>query len=110
MKTIAQSAVERAGFDKTRNGKIVGVNSITNTYSVKVDGIVYNNVKTVNDITCNKGDTVKVNIPMNNPSQAYITSSVLSDDSIGSKLAVVDEAINEIDNKIDRSPYVLCEY
>lgn len=101
MKTIAQSAVERAGFDKTRNGKIVGVNSITNTYSVKVDGIVYNNVKTVNDITCNKGDTVKVNIPMNNPSQAYITSSVLSDDSIGSKLAVVDEAINEIDNKID---------
>ena len=25
MKTIAQSAVERAGFDKTRNGKIVGV-------------------------------------------------------------------------------------
>ena len=101
MKTIAQSAVERAGFDKTRNGKIVGVNSITNTYSVKVDGIVYNNVKTVNDITCNKGDTVKVNIPMNNPSQAYITSSVLSDDSIGSKLAVVDEAIDQIDNKID---------
>ena len=101
MKTIAQSAVEKAGFDKTRNGKIVGVNSITNTYSVKVDGIVYNNVKTVNDITCNKGDTVKVNIPMNNPSQAYITSSVLSDDSIGSKLAVVDEAIDQIDNKID---------
>ena len=45
MKTIAQTAIEKAGFDKTRNGKIVGVNSITNTYSVKVDGIVYNNVK-----------------------------------------------------------------
>ena len=43
MKTIVKSAVERAGFDKTRNGKVIGVNSVTNTYSVKVDGIIYNN-------------------------------------------------------------------
>ncbi len=101
MKTIVKSAVERAGFDKTRNGKIVGVNSITNTYSVKVDGITYNNVKTVNDATCNIGDTVKVNIPMNNPSQAYITSSILSDDSIGKKLAQATTAIDEINTNIE---------
>ena len=101
MKTIVKSAVERAGFDKTRNGKVVGVNSVTNTYSVKVDGIIYNNVRTVNDTTCNVGDTVKVNIPMNNPSQAYITSSILSDDSIGKKLAQATTAIDEINNNID---------
>jgi hypothetical protein len=101
MKTIVKSAVERAGFDKTRNGKVVGVNSVTNTYSVKVDGIIYNNVRTVNDTTCNVGDTVKVNIPMNNPSQTYITSSILSDDSIGKKLAQATTAIDEINNNID---------
>lgn len=101
MKTIVKSAVEKAGFDKTRNGKVVGVNSVTNTYSVKVDGIIYNNVRTVNDTTCNVGDTVKVNIPMNNPSQAYITSSILSDDSIGKKLAQATTAIDEINNNID---------
>lgn len=101
MKTIVKSAVERAGFDKTRNGKVIGVNSVTNTYSVKVDGIIYNNVRTVNDTTCNVGDTVKVNIPMNNPSQAYITSSILSDDSIGKKLAQATTAIDEINNNID---------
>lgn len=101
MKTIVKSAVEKAGFDKTRNGKVIGVNSVTNTYSVKVDGIIYNNVRTVNDTTCNVGDTVKVNIPMNNPSQAYITSSILSDDSIGKKLAQATTAIDEINNNID---------
>ena len=101
MKTIVKSAVERAGFDKTRNGKVIGVNSVTNTYSVKVDGIIYNNVKTVNDTTCNVGDTVKVNIPMNNPSQAYITSSILSDDSIGKKLAQATTAIDEINTNIE---------
>ena len=101
MKTIVKSAVERAGFDKTRNGKVIGVNSVTNTYSVKVDGIIYNNVRTVNDTTCNVGDTVKVNIPMNNPSQAYITSSILSDDSIGKKLAQATTAIDEINTNIE---------
>ena len=101
MKTIAQTAIEKAGFDKTRNGKIVGVNSITNTYSVRVDGIVYNNVKVVNDMTCNVGDTVKVNIPMNNPSQAYITSSILSDESIGQKIAQATTAIDDINNQIE---------
>ena len=101
MKTIAQTAIEKAGFDKTRNGKIVGVNSITNTYSVRVDGIIYNNVKVVNDMTCNVGDTVKVNIPMNNPSQAYITSSILSDESIGQKIAQATTAIDDINNQIE---------
>ena len=58
MKTIAQSAITKAGFDKTRNGQIVGVNTVTNTYSIKVDGIIYNNVRVVNDMEYNKGDIV----------------------------------------------------
>lgn len=101
MKTIAQSAITKAGFDKTRNGQIVGVNTVTNTYSIKVDGIIYNNVKVVNGMEYNKGDIVKVNIPMNNPSQAYISSSVLSDDSIGSKIATTQRLIDEVNKKAD---------
>ena len=101
MKTIAQSAITKAGFDKTRNGQIVSVNTVTNTYSIKVDGIIYNNVKVVNGMEYNKGDIVKVNIPMNNPSQAYISSSVLSDDSIGSKIATTQRLIDEVNKKAD---------
>ena len=101
MKTIAKLAIDKAGFDKTRTGKIVAVNSVTNTYSVKVDGLVYNNVKTVNDSTYNVGDTVKVNIPMNNPSQSYIASSILSDESFGNKIAQAESAIDAVDQRID---------
>lgn len=101
MKTIAKLAIDKAGFDKTRTGKIVAVNSVTNTYSVKVDGIIYNNVKTVNDSTYNVGDTVKVNIPMNNPSQSYIASSILSDESFGNKIAQATSAIDAVDQRID---------
>ena len=86
IKTIAQSMVEKAGFDKTRTGQVVGVNSITNTYSVKVDEHTYNNVRTVDDATYNAHDIVKVVIPTNQATQMYIAASVLSDDSLGNKV------------------------
>ena len=65
IRTIAKSLVDNAGYDKTRGGMVVGVNDVTNTYSVKIDGITYNNVKTVDDATYNLGDMVKVVIPCN---------------------------------------------
>ena len=64
IKTIAQSLMENAGYDKTRTGQIITVNAITNTYSVKVDGKLYSNVRTVNGTTYNTGDIVKVVIPL----------------------------------------------
>lgn len=78
--------IDRAGFDKTRTGQIVGVNTLTNTYSVKVDNHVYANVRTVNDAAYNIHDLVKIVIPCNQATQMYITSSVLSDDSLGKKV------------------------
>ena len=87
IKTIAQSLVDNAGYDKTRGGLIVGVNKITNTYSVKVDGITYPTVRAVDDATYNIGDVVKVVIPCNQATQMYISSSVLSDNSLGNKIA-----------------------
>ena len=87
IKTIAQSLVDNAGYDKTRGGFIVGVNSVTNTYSVKVDGVTYPTVRAVDDATYNIGDVVKVVIPCNQATQMYIASSVLSDNSLGNKIA-----------------------
>ena len=87
IKTIAQSLVDNAGYDKTRGGFIVGVNSVTNTYSVKIDGVTYPIVRAVDDATYNIGDVVKVVIPCNQATQMYISSSVLSDDSTGNKIA-----------------------
>ena len=87
IKTIAQSLVDNAGYDKTRGGFIVGVNSATNTYSVKVDGVTYPIVRAVDGATYNVGDVVKVVIPCNQATQMYIASSVLSDNSLGNKIA-----------------------
>ena len=87
IKTIAQSLVDNAGYDKTRGGFIVGVNTVTNTYSVKVDGVTYPIVRAVDDATYNIGDVVKVVIPCNQATQMYIASSVLSDNSLGNKIA-----------------------
>ena len=87
IKTIAQSLVDNAGYDKTRGGLIVGVNTVTNTYSVKVDGVTYPIVRAVDDVTYNIGDVVKVVIPCNQATQMYISSSVLSDNSLGNKIA-----------------------
>ena len=81
IKTIAQSLVDNAGYDKTRGGLIVGVNTVTNTYSVKVDGVTYPIVRAVDDATYHIGDVVKVVIPCNQATQMYISSSVLSDNS-----------------------------
>ena len=87
IKTIAQSLVDDAGYDKTRGGMIVGVNQVTNTYSVKIDGITYPTVRAVDDATYNIGDIVKVVIPCNQATQMYISSSILSDNSLGNKIA-----------------------
>ena len=87
IKTIAQSLVDNAGYDKTRGGLIVGVNQVTNTYSVKVDGVTYPIVRAVDDATYNIGDVVKVVIPCNQATQMYISSSILSDNSLGNKIA-----------------------
>ena len=100
IKTITESLIRKAGFDKTRSGKVVGVNSLTNTYSVKVDGHVYNNVRVVNDSTYNVGDTVRINIPVNQMSQAYISASIFSDASIGKKIGHAESLIEAADREI----------
>lgn len=101
IKTMINTKIEKAGYDKTRTGQIVKVNN-DNTYSVQIGGWTYPNVITVNDMTYNLYDVVKVVIPCNQATQMYITSSILSDSSMGKKVAyattMAEEATQEIQN------------
>ena len=101
VKTIAQSLIDKAGFDKTRSGKIVAKNDMTNTYSVRIDGNIYANVRVVNDAVYNVGDTVKVNMPCNQPTQMVIVSSIFSDASIGKKIGHAEKLIDAIDGSLE---------
>lgn len=74
IKTIVNEAVRIAPFDKTRTGIVLGVNSEQNTYKVRVDGVVYNNLKTTSGFRVNVGDTVLVVFPTNNKSQMMISA------------------------------------
>lgn len=101
IKTMINTKIEKAGYDKTRTGQIVKVNN-DNTYSVQIGGWTYPNVITVNDMTYNLYDVVKVVIPCNQATQMYITSSILSDSSMGKKVAyattMAEEATQEVQN------------
>lgn len=87
IKTMVNSTINKAGYDKTRTGQIVRVHTDTNTYDIQIDGWVYPNVGVVNDMSYNVYDVVKVVMPCNQATQMYITSSVLSDNSMGKKVA-----------------------
>lgn len=101
IKTMINTKIEKAGYDKTRTGQIVKVNN-DNTYSVQIGGWTYPNVITVNDMTYNLYDVVKVVMPCNQATQMYITSSILSDSSMGKKVAyattMAEEATQEVQN------------
>ena len=98
IKTIINQKIENAGYDKTRNGQIVKVNN-DNTYSVQIGGWTYPNVMTVDDIVYNLYDVVKVVMPCNQPSQMFITSSILSDNSMGKKVAYATTMAENADGK-----------
>lgn len=98
VKTMMNTKIEKAGYDKTRTGQIVKVND-NNTYSVQIGGWTYPNVITVNDMTYNLYDVVKVVIPCNQATQMYITSSILSDNSMGKKVAYATTMAENADDK-----------
>ena len=75
IKTIVEQAVRIAPFDKTRTGVIKGIDTDTNTYSVQVDGVTYDKIKGVANLSLVVGDTVLVVFPTNNATQMIIIGS-----------------------------------
>ena len=72
--TIVEGLIEKAGFNRTRSGQIVGINPQTNTYSVRIDGQIYPNVPVNGNGSFKVGDITKVYIPNNQPSQMYMNA------------------------------------
>lgn len=76
IQTIVNKAIEIAPFDKTRQGQIVSNNS-DGTYTLRLDGILYNNIPSYPMIdSIEIGTVVKVKIPSNQSSQMYIITSI----------------------------------
>lgn len=75
IQTIVDKEVESASFDKTRQAQVI-TNNNDGTYTIRLDGVLYNNVMTYpyTDVL-NVGDVVKVCIPSNQTNHMYIKSS-----------------------------------
>ena len=75
IQTIIDKAIEIAPFDKTRQAQII-TNNGDGSYTVRLDGILYNNVPSYPKTNIIEvGTIVKVMIPANQSSQMYIQSS-----------------------------------
>lgn len=66
--------LKNAKFDKSRVGVISGINA-NGTYEVKIDGIVYSQVQSINSIGYKLNQTVKIIIPMNQINLSYIVGA-----------------------------------
>lgn len=73
IRTITEQAIIDAPFDKTRRGVVRGRNEDNNTYTVHVDGMTYDGVKSTNGSAVHIGDVVDVTYPTNNTSQMVIS-------------------------------------
>ena len=68
---LVKKAVDDAPFAKVKNGIIEGVNS-NGTYSVKIDGKTYENMRAINSYNFSVNDVVKVIIAQNDYSNMFI--------------------------------------
>ena len=78
---MINQAVDNAPYDKTRVGTVLERND-DNTYTIKVDGVIYYKISTMNGFKADVGDIVKVVIPTNNPSQMFISTIRYTDDTV----------------------------
>lgn len=70
---MINQAVDNAPYDKTRVGTVLERND-DNTYTIKIDGVIYRKIAIMGGLRADIGDIVKVVIPTNNPSQMFIST------------------------------------
>lgn len=74
IQTLIDKAINIAPFDKTRQAQII-INNNNGTYTIRLDGILYNNVPSYPNYNNLKvGTIIKVIIPSNQNSQMYIAT------------------------------------
>ena len=102
--TVAQGLIEKAGFNRTRSGQIVGVNPQTNTYSVRIDGQIYPNVPVNGNGSFKVGDITKVYIPNNQPSQMYM-NAVMTNEVNLTHIKCQTLAVGDVDYTLTTEEY-----
>lgn len=102
--TVVQGLIEKAGFNRTRSGQIVGVNPQTNTYSVKIDGQIYPNVPVNGNGSFKVGDITKVYIPNNQPSQMYM-NAVMTNEVNLTHIKCQTLAVGDVDYTLTTEEY-----
>lgn len=94
IQTMVDSAVNKAGYDKTRNAVVIARNA-NNTYKIKMDGIEYDNVVFYGSGEAQVNEVVKVVIPNNQASQMYVMGKGSNTSEIWTNL---DEIWTILDN------------
>lgn len=102
--TIVEGLIEKAGFNRTRSGQIVGINPQTNTYSVRIDGQIYPNVPVNGNGSFKVGDITKVYIPNNQPSQMYM-NAVMTNEVDLTHIKWQTPAVGDIDYTLTTEEY-----
>ena len=76
IENAVNKAIKDAPFDKTEIGKIISINSSDGTYDVELNKITYENIDTLNNMSFNINDMVKVMIPQNNYNNMFIYGKI----------------------------------
>ena len=106
IQTLIDKAINIAPFDKTRQSQVVKNNN-DGTYTIRLDGILYDNVSSNPESNSIKaGDIVKVCIPSNQNSQMYIMPSFMDSDNILAKqkngtIDILQNVLNSIWESLD---------
>ena len=106
IQTLIDKAINIAPFDKTRQSQVV-TNNNDGTYTIRLDGILYDNVPSnPESIFIKAGDIVKVCIPSNQNSQMYIMPSLIDSDNILAKqkngtVDILQNVLNSIWESLD---------
>lgn len=76
IQTLIDRAINVAPFDKTRQSQVI-TNNNNGTYTVRLDGVLYNNVPSYPQVTNITPNTiVKTHLPSNQPNQMYIVPHI----------------------------------
>lgn len=80
VKNLVKANIEKAPFNKTKNGRVVTVSP--QGYTVEIENKLYPNMLSVNGAILNEGDVVACVVPNNQMSQAYISGRLVQQNNV----------------------------
>lgn len=85
VKSLVRTDVQKAPFDKTKNGRIVEIKPTG--YTVEIENKEYPNVQAINGATLNLNDIVVCRLPNNQMSQIHIVGKLVGNIAVSGEYA-----------------------